>query len=177
MQLSNHNQLISSCVLVRELTLPCDQIRLEWCSIAATLRQPLQQDTHFWRNTLKQNLALCGLLLAFSFPGLAQTTPAPAAATAMTVNADSADYSALREKLAARNKELNDQVNMQRAVVKKNEELLKEAQKLDASNKKLEAEKQMLEKKNQDLERQRDALKAAQAKTDTASEAPAAPAK
>lgn len=95
----------------------------------------------------------------------------------MTVNADSADYSALREKLAARNKELNDQVNMQRAVVKKNEELLKEAQKLDASNKKLEAEKQMLEKKNQDLERQRDALKAAQAKTDTASEAPAAPAK
>lgn len=111
-----------------------------------------------------RNLALCGLLLALSVTAFPQSTPSPAqsAPAAMPANADDSDYAALREKLAARNKVLTDQVNMQRAEVKKNQDLLKEAQKLDASNKKLEAEKQRLEAQNQDLQKQREALKAAQ---------------
>ena len=52
--------------------------------------------------------------------------------------------------------------NSQRAIVKKNQELLKEAQKLDASNKKLMEEKKRLETENVDLEKQRQALKASQ---------------
>jgi peptidoglycan hydrolase CwlO-like protein len=80
----------------------------------------------------------------------------------------SVDYSALREKLATQNKTLTQQVTSQRAIVKKNEILLKEAQKLDASNKKLMEEKKKLETQNADLEKQRMSLKAAQAPMQTA---------
>jgi hypothetical protein len=72
------------------------------------------------------------------------------------------DYAALRERLAEQNKLLTNQVTTQRAVVKKNQELLKEAQKLDASNKKLAEEKKKLETENADLEKQRMALKSSQ---------------
>jgi hypothetical protein len=118
---------------------------------------------------MKKKLALCGLVFALSFPALALPTTstqpaAPAATTGSAANADDAEYTALREKLAARNKELTDSVNMNRATVKKNEEILKEAQKLDASNRKLEAEAQRLAARNADLQKQRDALKAAQDK-------------
>ena len=57
------------------------------------------------------------------------------------------------------NKTLTDQVNTQRAMVKKNQILLKEAQRLDASNKKLMEEKKKLETENADLEKQRMSLK------------------
>jgi len=72
------------------------------------------------------------------------------------------DYAALRERLAEQNKVLTTQVTTQRAIVKKNQELLKEAQKLDASNKKLSEEKKKLETENADLEKQRMALKSSQ---------------
>ena len=112
-------------------------------------------------------LSTCALLLSLSaVPGLCQSSTAANANTPAvlpaTANDPSVDYSALRERLAQQNKTLQDQVNTQRAVVKKNEILLKEAQKLDASNKRLEAEKQKLEAENTDLEKQRQALKAAQ---------------
>ena len=83
-------------------------------------------------------------------------------------NDASVDYAALRARLADQNKVLTDQVNTQRAIVKKNQELLKEAQKLDASNKKLMEEKKKLETENVDLEKQRMALKASQSPTQTA---------
>jgi len=119
-------------------------------------------------------LPTCALLLSLSaVPAFCQSSSVttPDTTTAMPANASdsSVDYSALRERLAAQNKVLQDQVNTQRAIVKKNEILLKEAQKLDASNKKLQEEKKKLETENVDLEKQRMALKASQKDVETAS--------
>ena len=112
-------------------------------------------------------LPTCALLLSLSaIPGFCQSNSAPTTdtQTALPANANDAsvDYAALRERLAEQNKVLTTQVTTQRAVVKKNQELLKEAQKLDASNKKLLEEKKKLETENIDLEKQRQALKASE---------------
>jgi hypothetical protein len=110
-------------------------------------------------------LPTCALLLSLSaLPGLAQSN------TTLPANANDAsvDYSALRQRLADQNKVLTEQVTNQRSVVKKNQELLKEAQKLDASNKKLMEEKKKLEAENTDLEKQRQALKSSQSQIQTA---------
>jgi hypothetical protein len=107
----------------------------------------------------------CALLLSLSaLPGLCQSTVLPANANDASVN-----YSALREHLASQNKTLTDQVNNQRAIVKKNQVLLKEAQKLDASNKKLMEVKKKLETENADLEKQRQSLKSSQNSVQSAS--------
>ncbi len=118
-------------------------------------------------------LPTCALLLSLSaIPAFCQSSNSSNTATTTVLpanaNDSSVDYSALREKLAAQNKVLTDQVNTQRAIVKKNQILLKEAQKLDASNKKLEEEKKKLETENVDLEKQRMALKASQKPVETA---------
>jgi hypothetical protein len=117
-------------------------------------------------------LPTCALLLSLSaIPGLCQSSNSAATTpTVLPTNANDAsvNYSALRQHLAEQNKVLQDQVNTQRAVVKKNQILLKEAQKLDASNKKLEEEKKKLETENTDLEKQRQALKASQKLVQTA---------
>ena len=108
-------------------------------------------------------LPTCALLLSLSaLPGFAQSN-LPANASDASI-----DYSALRQRLADQNKVLTEQVTNQRSVVKKNQELLKEAQKLDASNKKLLEEKKKLETENVDLEKQRMALKSSQSQTQTA---------
>ena len=124
-------------------------------------------------------LPTCALLLSLSaIPGICQSNSAPTTDTPTTdtptilpanANDASVDYSALRERLAQQNKVLLTQVTTQRAVVKKNQELLKEAQKLDASNKKLLEEKKKLETENVDLEKQRQALKASESSVQTAS--------
>ncbi|SNS23337.1 hypothetical protein SAMN05421770_10198 [Granulicella rosea] len=95
------------------------------------------------------------------------TTPAmPPAATAAAIPANAADasidYAALKEDVARQNKALTDQVAQQRAIVKKNQDLLKEAQKLQAANLKLVDEKKKLEAENAELDKQRQTLKAAQ---------------
>jgi hypothetical protein len=117
-------------------------------------------------------LPTCALLLSLSaIPGLCQSNSAKTnTESVLPANANDAsvDYAALRERLAEQNKVLTDQVNTQRAIVKKNQELLKEAQKLDASNKKLMEEKKKLETENVDLEKQRQALKASQSPMQTA---------
>ncbi len=113
------------------------------------------------------------IALAAAAPAFAQvntasvTTPAmPPAATTTAIPADasnpSIDYAALKEDVARQNKTLTDQVAQQRAIVKKNQDLLKEAQKLQAANMKLTDEKKKLEAQNADLDKQRQALKAAQ---------------
>jgi SMC interacting uncharacterized protein involved in chromosome segregation len=114
-------------------------------------------------------LPTCALLLSLSaVPAFCQSHSAANtnsnSNTVLPANANDAsvDYAALRERLAEQNKVLTDQVNTQRTIVKKNQELLKEAQKLDASNKKLMEEKKKLETENVDLEKQRQALKASQ---------------
>jgi hypothetical protein len=115
-------------------------------------------------------LPTCALLLSLSaVPGFCQSNSASNTST-LPANANDAsvDYAALRSRLAEQNKVLTDQVNTQRAIVKKNQELLKEAQKLDASNKKLLEEKKKLEAENTDLEKQRQALKSSQSQIQTA---------
>jgi hypothetical protein len=116
-------------------------------------------------------LPTCALLLSLSaLPGLAQSNNSDNTTTVLPANANDAsvDYAALRQRLAEQNKVLTEQVTTQRAVVKKNQELLKEAQKLDVSNKKLMEEKKKLETENVDLEKQRQALKASQSQVQTA---------
>jgi small-conductance mechanosensitive channel len=113
----------------------------------------------------------CALLLSLAaIPAFSQSADAPTALPADGSNS-SVDYSALREGLAQKNKALLDQVNVQRSNVKKNEILLKQAQKLDASNKKLEAEQKKLELENTTLEKARQALKAEQKPVESASAA------
>jgi hypothetical protein len=111
-------------------------------------------------------LPTCALLLSLSaVPGFCQSSNVTSTdSTALPMNASDAsvDYAALRERLAEQNKVLTNQVTTQRAIVKKNQELLKEAQRLDASNKKLSEEKKKLETENADLEKQRMALKSSQ---------------
>jgi hypothetical protein len=129
------------------------------------------QPTGMRCNTMRF-LPTCALLLSLSaIPGFCQSnsTPTTDTQTALPANANDAsvDYAALRERLAQQNKVLTTQVTTQRAVVKKNQELLKEAQKLDASNKKLLEEKKKLETENIDLEKQRQALKASQSQSQT----------
>ena len=116
-------------------------------------------------------LPTCALLLSLSaIPGFAQSNQSDNSSTVLPANANDAsvDYSALRQRLAEQNKTLTEQVTNQRSVVKKNQELLKEAQKLDASNKKLMEEKKKLEAENTDLEKQRQALKSSQSQIQTA---------
>ena len=114
-------------------------------------------------------LPTCALLLSLSaIPGFGQSsttsTTLPASASDTTV-----DYSALRANLASQNKSLQDQVNNQRALVKKNEVLLKDAQRLDASNRKLLEEKKKLDTENASLEKQRHMLKTPQGPIQSAS--------
>ena len=107
----------------------------------------------------------CALLLSLSaVPAFCQSSNPSSTSTVLPANASdtSVDYAALRERLASQNKTLQEQVSTQRATVKKNEALLKEAQKLDASNKKLLEEKKKLEAENSELEKQRMALKSSE---------------
>ncbi len=114
----------------------------------------------------------CALLLAASMtmPAICQSNsfvssaPATTGATALPANAadPSVNFAALREDLSSQNKVLQKQLDVQRGILKKNQELLKEAQKLDAENKRLEAERKKVEAQNADLEKQRETLKSAQ---------------
>jgi hypothetical protein len=109
-------------------------------------------------------LTTSALFLALStaaVPAFAQNGPS-SSATAADPAAASLDYVALKDGLMNQNKTLTGDVAMQRAIVKRNQDLLKEAQKLDAANKKLIAEKQKLNEENANLEKQRAALAASQ---------------
>ena len=110
-------------------------------------------------------LVRTGLLVAtLSAAALPVFAQAPQADNNTPASA-SVDYAALRERLSVVSKGLEGEVNNQRAILKKNQELLKEAQKLDANNKKLMAEKQRLIQQNAELEKQRAALAQAQNQT------------
>jgi hypothetical protein len=118
-----------------------------------------------------RTLPIVGIMLMLAMPALAQSHAAnPATPAAVSANDDSlsAEYVALRDRLADRNKQLTGEVASERALVKHNEDLLKQAQKLDASNKKMEAEKQKLSAHNVDLQKQREALKSSMGNTESA---------
>ncbi len=111
-------------------------------------------------------LHTCALIVVLTAPTLAGAQQASIPSTDPA--AASVDYVALREGMANQNKALIGDVTTQRAIVKRNQDLLKEAQKLDASNKKLLAEKQKLSEENANLEKQRAALAASQGDTASA---------
>lgn len=102
-------------------------------------------------------------LSAATLPALSQTATAAAPSTAPANGmAATNTYSALRDALADQTQVLSGDVMSQRAILRKNQELLKEAQRLEATNKRLLAEKQRMVQQNAELERQRAALAGAQ---------------
>lgn len=115
--------------------------------------------------------APCTLLFLALFPYAAAGQRArpslPTAPTVSALPAEAADqslhYAALREDVGRKNKVLQDQVSSARAIVKKNQELLRQAQKLNASNHRLAEERKKLEAQSVSLERERESLQSAQA--------------
>lgn len=91
--------------------------------------------------------------------------------TALPVDASNAsvDYVALRDNVSRQNKVLVDQLNVTRAIFKKNQELLKDAQKINASNLKLADEKKKIEAQSAELQKQRESLKSSQKPAEVAS--------
>jgi len=110
----------------------------------------------------------CALFIALSTAALPAFAQQPQQSPSLDPAAASVDYVALREGLANQNKALTGDVATQKAIVQRNQGLLKEAQKLDAANKRLIAEKQKLAEENANLEKQRAALAASQGDTASA---------
>jgi hypothetical protein len=121
-----------------------------------------------------RSLYICGMMLVLAIPALpalGQSQSAQSgtpAAFAGSSNDPSVEFVMLRDRLATMNKQLNGELANQRALVKHNQELLKQAQKLDASNKKMTVEKQKLSGQNAELQKHRDALRASTPNTETA---------
>jgi septal ring factor EnvC (AmiA/AmiB activator) len=112
-------------------------------------------------------LSAAALLLsvATAVPMLSQQTSSSdstAAAPAANASTPTPDHTALRSGLAQQNKLLQDQVEQQRTILKLNEELIKETQKLDDASKRLEDEKAKVSALTSDLDKRRDALKASE---------------
>jgi hypothetical protein len=84
----------------------------------------------------------------------AVAAPVAAAATAATPAPAAVDYATLRDHIASWNKLLHDRVSVQREDLKKNQDLLKEAQKIGASNLKLAEEQKRLQAQGNELLKQ-----------------------
>jgi hypothetical protein len=83
-----------------------------------------------------------------------QTAPAPAAQRGPI------DLTGFKESIANKNKALTDQVGAEKAIVKKNGEILQDAKKIDVANKKLEAQRKALEAQNAELDKERQQIMA-----------------
>ena len=106
-----------------------------------------------------RKLSVCALLFVLTLaPAFGQNGPTAAPAPGVTSDSESAEFVALREQVARKNKELNDRLVAQRAIVKKNQELLKEAQRLQAANVKLLEEQKKLDAQSAELQKQGQAL-------------------
>ena len=84
----------------------------------------------------------------------ATTAPAPAAQKGPI------DLTGFKETISNKNKALNDQVASEKAIVKKNGEILQDAKKIDVANKKLEAQRKALEAQNAELDKERQQIMA-----------------
>jgi len=123
-------------------------------------------------------ISLCAVVPAFSQNTVlvaagtpAANTPAPAptttSATPTTATAPvpaaqrgPIDLSGFKETIANKNKALTDQVGTEKAIVKKNGEILQDAKKIDVANKKLEAQRKALEAQNAELDKERQQIMA-----------------
>ena len=88
------------------------------------------------------------------------TSAAPAAAPAPAAQKGPIDLTGFKETIANKNKALNDQVASEKAIVKKNGEILQDAKKIDVANKKLEAQRKALEAQNAELDKERQQIMA-----------------
>ncbi len=116
---------------------------------------------------------LVAAAFVMALPAVCQNTTTAQPETAASQMAPTGSYSALRDSLAVQSQALSGDVMTQRAILKRNQELLKEAHRLEAANKKMEAEKQHMIQQNAELERQRAAL--AQTHVDAPSQTSAQP--
>jgi len=111
-------------------------------------------------------LLFVSLAAAPAFCQNVQTNVASASAAVSALPTDatnpSINYQALREDVARQNKTLTDQLNLQKSILKKNEDLLREAQRINAANMKLAEEQKKIVAQNQELEKQRESLAASQ---------------
>ena len=89
----------------------------------------------------------------------APATPT-AAAPAPVAHTGPVDLTGFRESIASKNKSLNDQVSSERAIVKKNGEILQDAKRINVANKKLEAQRKALEAQNAELDKERQQIMA-----------------
>ena len=85
-----------------------------------------------------------------------------AAPSSNSTSSSSPDHAALRNGLEQQNKALADQVEQQRMILKLNQALIKETEKLDDASKRLEDEKTKVGALTTELEKRREALKNAQ---------------
>jgi hypothetical protein len=107
------------------------------------------------------------VLVAAGTPAASVPAPAPAATTtsatpapAPAVQKGPIDLTGFKETIANKNKALNDQVASEKAIVKKNGEILQDAKKIDVANKKLEAQRKALEAQNAELDKERQQIMA-----------------
>jgi hypothetical protein len=82
------------------------------------------------------------------------STPAPSATRGPV------DLTGFKESIAQKNKALADQVNSEKAIVKKNGVILQDAKRIDVANKKLEAQRKALEAQNAELDKERQQIMA-----------------
>jgi hypothetical protein len=87
-------------------------------------------------------------------------SPTPATTAAPAAPKGPVDLTGFKESIANKNKALNDQVSTEKAIVKKNGEILQDAKKIDVANKKLEAQRKALEAQNAELDKERQQIMA-----------------
>jgi hypothetical protein len=87
----------------------------------------------------------------------ATATEAPAARPAASAPVDLTGF---RDSIEQKKKVLNDQVNLEKNIVKKNGEIITDAKKIATVNKKLEAQRKALEAQNAELDRERQQMQA-----------------
>jgi hypothetical protein len=109
-----------------------------------------------------QNSVLVAAGTPANAPASAPTTASAPATTAQAPAAPRGpvDLSGFKESIANKNKALNDQVATEKAIVKKNGEILQDAKKIDVANKKLEAQRKALEAQNAELDKERQQIMA-----------------
>jgi hypothetical protein len=120
-------------------------------------------------------ISLCAAVPAFSQNTVlvaagtpAANVPAPAPTTTSVAPSTQApaaqkgpvDLTGFKESIANKNKALTDQVTSEKAIVKKNGEILQDAKRIDVANKKLEAQRKALEAQNAELDKERQQIMA-----------------
>jgi protein TonB len=109
---------------------------------------------------LMKIFATCFVLaMLSSIPALGQASDSTGQPAASAPGGSApVDLSGFREEIQNKNKALNDKVNAEKMLVKKNAAIIEGAKKIDADNRRLDAERKQLDAQNAEFERQRRAM-------------------